>query len=508
MIMKAGVITALLTLCVALHCFAAAPATAPTGKAVIIELRGEVDDYNRDKLFRRFDDARKLGAQVVILDVDSYGGLVTSGLEISRFIKRQNDLHTIAYVQDKAISAGAMIAMSCDEIVVGPSIELGDCAPIVYSEHGLEAMPPAERAKMETPILVDFQESAQRNHHDPLLARAMVNVETVVHWVQNDQGERRFVDDADYKKLTGEGWKAVPGAPDPIDSDKTLLTVDAQQARQYGLATGSANSPEDLASQRGYSLVGDLRPGTGEKVVEFLGSTLMRGILLIVFLQCLYIFVHAPGHGVAETVGLVALGLMLGVPLLTGYAQWWEILLIFIGLALVAFEMLLPGHFVPGITGAILVLGGLVLTFVPFGPGGLPGSFNMASTWRGLERGLVVVAASLGCSMFLWFWLNRYLPKMPYLNRLILTATSGAAAPTAAMGRPEASSSVWPPIGSIGRAATDLRPGGSAEFYDPSIADSRPIAVISDSGYVIKGAKLEVREVGGTRIIVRPVVEV
>jgi len=505
--MKAGVITALLVLSVALHTHAAGPSTAPAGKAVIIELRGEVDDYNRDKLFRRFDEARKLGAQVVILDVDSYGGMVTSGLEISRFIKRQNDLHTIAYVQDKAISAGAMIAMACDEIIVGPSIELGDCAPIIYSEHGLESLAPAERAKMETPILVDFQESAQRNHHDPLLARAMVNVETVVHWVQNDQGERRFVNEEDYKKLTGEGWKPVTGAPDPIDSDKTLLTVDAQQAKQYRIAVGSADSPDELASQRGYTLVGDLRPGTGEKVVEFLGSTLMRGILLVIFLQCLYIIVHAPGHGVAEVLGLVALGLMLGVPLLTGYAQWWEILLIFIGLGLVAFEMLLPGHFVPGITGGILVLGGLVLTFVPFGPGGMPGSFGMASTWHGLERGLLVIASALICSMFLWAWLNRYLPKIPYFKGLILTTTSGAAAPVASAGRPEAVSSVWPPIGSIGRAVTDLRPGGSAEFFDPTIADSRPAAVVSDSGYVLKGAKLEVREVGGTRIVVRPVVE-
>ncbi len=103
-------------------------ASAADRKTVVITLAGEIDDYNRDQLFRHFDEAKKLGAKVVILNVDTYGGLLTSGLEISRFIKRQGDLHVVAYVKDKAISAGAMIAMACDEIVVSDSATLGDCA--------------------------------------------------------------------------------------------------------------------------------------------------------------------------------------------------------------------------------------------------------------------------------------------------------------------------------------------------------------------------------------------
>ena len=85
---------------------------------------------------------------MVILNIDTYGGLLTSGLEISRFIKRQDDLHTVAYIRDKAISAGSMIAMACDEIVMSDSASLGDCAPIIFGPGGLEAMPAAERAKI------------------------------------------------------------------------------------------------------------------------------------------------------------------------------------------------------------------------------------------------------------------------------------------------------------------------------------------------------------------------
>src|SRR5277367_1148793 len=107
--------------------WADSPATQPVATAkvepaagtqtAIVELSGEIDDYNGDAFMRRFEEAKNQGAKVIIVDLDSYGGLVTSGLDISRYIKRQNDVHTIAYVQDKAISAGAMIAMSCDEIV-------------------------------------------------------------------------------------------------------------------------------------------------------------------------------------------------------------------------------------------------------------------------------------------------------------------------------------------------------------------------------------------------------
>jgi membrane-bound serine protease (ClpP class) len=493
-----------------------APSTAPSANnhAVIIRLAGEIDDYNRDALFQRFDQARKLGANVIILNVDTYGGLVTSGLEISRYIKRQSDLHVIAFVEDKAISAGAMIAMACDEIVMSGSSSLGDCAPIIFGPQGLETMGPAERAKAEGPVLLDFEESAGRNHRDPLLAAAMVDVKRSVYWVQNDAGERRFVDEKEYQDLTKTGkWVSVPGEASPIDGPNSLLTVDGEQAVRYGLASGKAGSAQALAQQRGYQIIADLTPSAGERLVEVLNGAFMRGLLISIFLACLYVVLNAPGHGAAEVIGLTALGLMLGVPMLTGYAQWWEILLIFCGLGLIAFEILLPGHIFPGVTGAVLLFVGLVMTFVPTEPGGLPNILpNAHATWLAARTGIVVVAASMSVSMFLWFWMNRYLPKMPYFNRLILTATSGnttqtglrpvaggASAPSTA---PNGINS-WPPIGAIGRAVSDLRPGGSVEFFDPATSDTRITSVISESGLLNLGAEVVVRQVSGPTIIVR-----
>jgi membrane-bound serine protease (ClpP class) len=480
-------------------------ASAADRKAVVITLAGEINEYNRDALFRRFDDAKKLGAKVVILNIDTYGGLLTSGLEISRFIKRQGDLHVVAYVKDKAISAGAMIAMACDEIVVSDSATLGDCAPIIFGPEGVDAMPAAERAKAEGPVLTDFNESAIRNHRDPLLAAAMVDVTRVVYWVQNDHGERRFVDQAEYDKLTAtKKWVSVPGEPCPIDGPTTLLTVDSEQAVRYGLASAKCSTLEAMADARRYDIVADLSPGWGENAVEFLSGAIVRGILIVVFLQCLYIVLHAPGHGVAEVCGLVALVLMLGVPLLTGYAQWWEILVIFLGLLLVSLEILLPGHLFPGITGGILVVFGLVMTFVPAGVGN-PSMLPNHTNWPLMEKGIVVVAAAMASSVFLWFWLSRFLPKMPLLNRLILTATSGnrsATGPGAAEG-PSPTADHWPPPGAVGNAVSELRPGGSAEFFDPAISDKRIAFVVSETGYLPAGTEIVVREVSGPSIVVR-----
>jgi membrane-bound serine protease (ClpP class) len=490
----------------------APPATAPVvvpagGPAVIIKLAGEIDDYNRDALFRRFDKARALGAKTIILDEDTYGGLVTAGRDISSYIKRQNDLHVVAYVQDKAISAGAMIAVACDEIVMGPHATLGDCAPIIFGEK-LETLPPAERAKQESPIVDEFLDSARRNGYDPLLLESMVKVQVVVYYVQDSEGHKRFVDEDEYKKLTDQGWKPVADLPNPIDSADTLLTVHTDEARELGLARGEATSAQDLAAQRGYSVLADLTPSAGDGIIAVLSSAWVRSILIIIFIQSLIVAFSAPGHGAAEAIAVVSLGLLVGVPLLTGYAQWWHLLMIFGGLGLVAFEIFVfPGHMVSVVVGTILVLGGILLTFVG-NAWNMPGSWQMPATWLDLKHGLYAVAGGLFCSMLLSTWLRRYLPKMPYFGRLILTATSGGSAAGPAQtnrpGPPIAEPTErWPFVGTTGRAVSDLKPGGSAEF--PYADDTRTTAVISESGYVTAGSKVVVREIQGNRVVIRAI---
>ncbi len=468
-------------------------------RAVVVPVRGEIDDFTRDSIIKRFETAKKLGAKTIILELNTYGGAVTAALDISRFLKDQTDVHTIAFINDKAISAGAMIALACNEIVMTPDAVLGDCAPIAIANGSLEPLPAAERAKMESPILADFYDSAIKHGYNPLLAEAMVAVGRSVHWVEkNDQ--RKFVDDADYAKLKEQGWKPVGDAPDPIDRADTLLTVHADLAKKLGLAKFITPSDTDLATRASLSIATTLAPSPGEQFVGWLGSTAARAILLVIFLQSLYLALSIPGHGAPEAVATVTLGLLLGIPLLTGYAQWYEILIILIGLSLLAFEVFVfPGHFVSAGAGLVLMVIGFVMTFVPKEPSGLPGIFPvLAGTYEAMERGLISVVIAGIISIAMWVWLSRYLPALPYFNRLVLNTVTGD------IHTPNGTPTLQPTVGDVGVAVTPLRPGGSVEF-PASFGNSPSIIcpVLSESGFVTAGTKVIVQDTSNNRILVR-----
>jgi membrane-bound serine protease (ClpP class) len=480
-----------------------------------VRLEGKVDDYNRDGFIRHFNQARAAGAKVIIVDLDTYGGLVTSGLDISRFLKGQSGVHTIAFVSDKAISAGAMIALACDEIVMAPSAQLGDCAPIALREDGgLDSLGETERAKSESPIPSEFRDSAIRNGYDPLLAQAMVSMKTVVHWVQDGEGgTRRFVDQKEFESLTRQGWTEVrdPDVPTPVDSESTLLTVSGKTAAKLGLSRATADAGvSGLARQRNYAIIGTFAPGAGDRLVEWLNAPFIRMLLMVLLAQAVYAALHAPGHGLAEALAVLVLAVLIGVPLLTGYAQWWEILVILVGVALLALEIfVIPGFGVAGILGVLMVLFGLVMTFVGKEPGGGGGPTvlpHLEGTWINIRNGIAMVVSAMICSLLLSMWLRRYLPSIPYFRRLILTSTTGNVEAVVLPQRAADTIEYRPVIGAIGETLSELKPGGSATFIHPVSGERRVYSVISDVGYIARGTRIAVRNNSDNRIVVRPMV--
>jgi len=487
------------------------PATRPPSladsfqpqNAAVIPIRGEINDYSRDAFMRRVAKARALGAKVIIVQLDTPGGLVTSALDISRSIRGLRDLKTIAFIDNKAYSAGAMIAVSCDEIIMVPNAVIGDCAPITINHTG----DVVGAAKALSPVLDDFRDSAQRNGYDPRLLEAMVRLEPVIYLVQNDAGVRKAVDEDDYKHLTADGaWKAVPGISQPIDGPQTLLTVSTNTALLLGLAKQEAGSVQAVSTMRNLNVIAILDSGAGETIIDILNSPVARGLLLTIFLTSLYAALHAPGHGMAEVIAVLSLAMLVGVPLLTGYAQWWEIIAIFVGIGLIAFEIFVfPGHGVTLITGIAVLLIGFVMTFVAPEPGRSPISlpkFEMG--WHSLQQGLLVTLCAIVASFLLCMWLRRYLPKLPYFKGLILTTSVGST-PSAMVGSLTNIDpmDLGPAVGSHGKAVTDLKPGGSAEFVDAA-GGSHVVAVVSDAGFVTRGTALVVREAAGNRVVVRP----
>jgi membrane-bound serine protease (ClpP class) len=498
---------------------ATAPATTPAqpgARAVpgagapvaVIVLEGVIDDFSQRQLVKRFDEARQLGAEVIVLQLDTPGGLVGAALEITRFLRAQDDLYIVAFIDDMAYSAGSMIAIACDQIVMERGSMLGDCAPIAIGSDGsLQTLGEAERAKAESPILADFHASAVRNGYDPTLVASMVAVGRIVHWVESPEGERRFVDETEYAALVAKGWSPVPGVPNPVDRADTLLTIDSSLAETLGLSRGSYASVGSFIDAQGWVLKATLAPTTEEKFINFLGSDVVRGIAMLIFLTSLYAAFKAPGTGGAEAAALISLAVLLGVPLLTGYAGWAEVVAILLGISLIALEIfVLPGFGVPGIMGIVLLLVGLTMTFVGNEPIEIPGILpSLPGTWEGLKRGVIVILVALVGSLLLWAWISRYIRSMPYFNRLILADTATATSTTATVPTGGAPAGIdWPAVGMTGRAVTDLRPGGQASFYDEATADSRVADVVCDSGFVPAGTGVVVKHIEGNRIVVRP----
>lgn len=477
-------------------------------KAVVVQLEGEINDYTRDDLMRRFRDAKDMGATAIIIEVDSPGGLVSSALDISQFIKRQQ-MPVIAYVKGRALSAAALISLACDALYMSPHSLIGDAAPIMMVPGGgVSEMDPVLRAKAESPVVEDFRDSAQRNGHNQLLVEAMVIMGREVYYVQNEQGEKRFVNGEGWKDLKDQGtWKPVVPERHPVDSATELLTLNARLAQEMGLAKGITATAEEATSVMGWTVIGRLDRTAGDRMIALLSSMAVRGLLIIALIIAIYLAIQTPGMGFPEAGIAIILGVVLGVPMMTGYAQWWEIALVVFGVALLAVEIfLIPGFGFTGITGLAMIFTGLLMTFVPREPD-LPGILPAFQVTRdAFGQGFAMLLGSTVVSLIAVYFLAKILPHTPYFGRLVLTTTVGGGVATSDMAaeNPDAvSAKAWVPLGAEGVALTDLYPGGTARFDDPKLGAPRNVDVICDSGFIAAGSRLKVHELQGSTVVVR-----
>jgi len=492
-------------------------ASRPT-KAAVIPIKGTIDDVLRRSIERRLDEARADGVDLIVFEMDTLGGLVTSALDISKMIKKLPDegIRTAAWVNDQAYSAGALISVAAQEILMSSTASIGDCAPIMVSPvGGMEQLGEAERAKAESPILQEFRHSARRNGYDPLLCRAMVSVGVEAWWVENvETGERKFVD-GNQKKALIDGveaeqrqWRLVTSYVDPqtgnvmddvdqpIDREDGLLTLSEAEAMAYGFAKAVANDLDQVAAHFGLPAAPRRFETTGwEKFAMWLNGPLVRGILFIIVLMGAYIEFQSPGLIVPGVTALVALGIFLGAPYAAGLADIWTIILLVVGLVLLAIEIfVLPGFGVAGILGVVLILVAFIGSFVPAEPGAPPFSWpNLGATWKAIQTGIIVLSSSVIIAVTGIALLARYLPSMPFGRRLVLANPESAEALAISDPYPDVAL-----VGDIGVVTGDLRPGGQARFGQ-EIVD-----VQSQGEYVDAGRRVQVIRHDGPKIVVRP----
>jgi membrane-bound serine protease (ClpP class) len=499
----------------------------PQDKGVVIRLDAEVDDVMFRSIQRRADMAGKMGATVVIFEVNTFGGQVTSATSISQYIKGlpAKGFITVAWVNPKAYSAGAMITASCQHVVIAHNGEYGDCGVIAVSQPllgdgQLVPLPPTERAKLEGPVIEQFNDSADKNGWNKDALLAMVLLQAQLHEMRNlDTNQVVYVGNDKKTQLlalerpgpggVGKGpqWKFER----TIDDDKSLFTANGDMAVKCGIAE---NLADNEALVKYYCNIRGDMPTLGfnwaERSTVFLTSWEIRLFLFVGLIVCGLLEFSHPGVTIFGVAAVICLVLLVGAPFLTGLAQIWEIALIVVGLGIIIADLVAFGGIgLFAVPGFILMAIGLIASFIPSDPNGF---LNSQSGWRAAQTGLGVVVGGTFLAVFAFWLLAKYLAFTPGFNRLQLVpggrgagrgsaaaaAVALTAAPTSvrdAADRP-ADDAVF--IGAIGRAATDLRPAGKARFGE------HLVGVVSYGSFIEKDTEIEVQEISGLKIVVKP----
>jgi len=481
--------------------------------AAIIKLHGEVNDMMLKSLHRRVDIARKQGCTILVYELDTYGGLLTSALEMSKFTKRlpdasQGSFATVAWDNDKAYSAGAIVAVSCQQIVMVNGATMGDAAPIAVSGDSMIPLGAAERAKIESPLLQDLEDSADRNHYNRTVLWAMIQPSIEIHEMKNkDDGSVKFVDTVEREKLLGV-QTPLPGGGvsrpwvfvNTVDSAGQLLTVAPERAIAMGLAKARIDNEAQLRAA--LNITGDvlvLDFNWAELATMWLTQWWVRGILFFVMAVLVYIEFSHPGISIAGIGALICLVLLIGAPFLTGLAQTWQIAIILLGVVLIISDFFIFGGtgFI-AIPGILLMIVGIVASFVPAEPGGGFLPTNRAS-WNALTRGMSVIATASVLSIFLFYFLSRYLYITPGFRRLQLPPT-GVTTPIEQSLRDSADRPTTDAVfvGALGIASSELRPAGKARF------GQHLVDVVTNGQFVSHGSEIEVLEIFGNRVVVKP----
>jgi membrane-bound serine protease (ClpP class) len=486
-------------------CLAAAqaePAGPQYERAVLIRFEGPITPLLEQFLYRKLDDAERDGADLVILEIDSPGGLVESSFNIAHRLRDLEWAATVAYVPREALSGAAIVALGCEQIVMDPDAVLGDAGPIVLGEDFLFRHAPE---KVRSDLARKIRDLAEGRRRPPALAEAMVDKDLVVYEVTDRQtGATTFMSEHELKSSRNpDQWEQGP--PVLESREGNFLEVNGRRAVELTLAEGMANSRQELQQRLGLAEMPRVIKPTGvDTAVYVLNWPWITALLFVGGLVALYVELSTPGIGLGGLVSLLCFALFFWSRFLGGTAEVLEVVLFLTGVAFLAVEIfVLPGFGVAGITGMLLMLAGVLMAGQTFL---IP---ETRREWEVFGTSVLVLSCSAVAFVAIAGLLSRYFGSLPVLNRLVLQPGTADTVPrvrTAAdadkplpMLAPDNPYGV--DVGDWGLAFSPLRPAGKARFGD------RYLDVLTDGDFVERGRQVRIVEIQGSRIVVRDVEE-
>jgi membrane-bound serine protease (ClpP class) len=470
--------------------------------AVVITCKGLIDDGLYKSIRRRTELALSQGTNYIIYEIQTYGGLLESADDIAKYLildvgKRAR---TVAYITTEAISAGALISVSCQDIIMRESTTIGDCAPITVGTK-LEGV---EREKAESFTRAAFMRAAEANGYPALLLKAMVTMQTEVYRVKNLRTDN--YEFFETEQIPADANEYDIENKELIVSDDELLTLTASRALEYGIARAQVEDLQGvlqfLQGRDGVTFVDEpiiLETNWSEEMVRWLNSPAVMAVLVMLALLGVYIEFSTPGFGLPGLAALLCFAIIIGSKYLVGLANWVEIALFVVGVLLLMIEIfVLPGFGIAGTLGIACMLAGVFGMLIKNPPDRLPWP-ETSFDWRIFLNGVLGLSFGfIGFAILAWI-LARYLPKMQFLSGLILTpgpasGPGGASISITASpesGRPNVN------VGDVGEVISILRPTGKAKFGD-AIVD-----VVATAEFLGRGTKVEIIEIHGNRVVVK-----
>ncbi|UGB33407.1 nodulation protein NfeD [Metabacillus sp. B2-18] len=405
-------------------------------KVYIIPVEETVEKGLSQYIKRTVSDAQSQKVDHIILEIDTLGGAVDGAMEIADTL-RSSEIPITAYINRRAISAGAYIALNANQIYMAPGSQMGSAAIITGDGNAADD-------KAQSLWLSEMRESAERNGRDPKYALAMAD---------------KDVDIPEYGAGKGD-----------------LLTLETKQALEVGYSEGTAIDRDDLLKQLGYNNAVEIvaEESFAEKVARFLTNPVVVPILLSIGSLGLVVELYSPGFGVPGSMGLAALLLFFYGHLVAGLAGMESIILFILGIIFIIAEFFVPGGIL-GIVGFVSIITSLYVASGDF--------VHMTISL------LISFAVSITASILL---VKVFGKRMNIFKKLILRdSTNTESGYVSNVSRAEL-------VGAEGVALTTLRPSGTAIISDERLDVVTEGGYITKGNKVkvvkVEGSRIVVRE--------------
>ncbi len=425
----------------------ALPIDAPSGSKVVVIAIDHTVELGLAAFVRRAIETNP-DAVAIVIEVNTLGGRVDAAIQI-RDALLEAEPRTVAFIHPRAISAGALISLACDNVLMTKGATIGAATPIQAAPGGQAE---AVGEKMVSYMRAEMRTTAEANGRRGDIAEAMVDAEVVIDGI--------------------------------VEAGK-LLTLDTDQAIKMGMADGQAADLDAVMQLLTLENpeIAESKLNWGEKIARWLTEPTVSGLLLSVGMLGLMVAFYTRSVGGFTVVGFIALALFFGGHAVVHLVGWEEALLFLTGVVLVVVEIFfVPGLGVPGVLGLIFVIAALVLALI-----GIPIDVSF-------ETGLLADAMT----RVLLSLLGAFVLALVFMRLLSRTAMGRALvledAETGFLSAPSASDLV----GKTGEALTDLRPAGKI------IIDGERHEATSEREFIAHGSRVRVIGTEGPALVVRP----